>query len=101
MTSLRGESRGREMAESSTSKQVIYSFVARGSTVLVEYTSFAGNFSQLAVEALEKSKGAEDRFTYTCDGYTFNFLNRGSFSAPPPRVQRVVPVREVKNHPLP
>lgn len=66
--------------ENSGGNKIIYSFVARGTTVLAEYTSYSGNFSQLAVEALEKSNTQQERFTYTCDGYTFNFLKRKIFS---------------------
>lgn len=30
---------------------LIYSFVARGTTVLADYTSFTGNFSTVALQA--------------------------------------------------
>jgi len=60
-------------------KGLIYSFVAREDTILVEYTAFTGNFSTLAVESLSSirtsfsAKAAGGLFCYACDGYTFNF----------------------------
>jgi hypothetical protein len=58
---------------------LIYSFVARDTTILVEYTAFTGNFSTLAVESLSSirtssnAKAAGGLYCYACDGYTFNF----------------------------
>jgi hypothetical protein len=60
-------------------KGLIYSFVARDTTILVEYTAFTGNFSTLAVASLSNiptssnAKAAGGLFCYACDGYTFNF----------------------------
>lgn len=59
---------------------LIYSFVARGTSVLAEYTAFSGNFSQVATECLQKAPDGNNKFTYTCDGHTFNFLTEGGFS---------------------
>ncbi|KAH7685577.1 vesicle-associated membrane protein 72 [Dioscorea alata] len=57
------------------SKQtLIYSFVAKGNVVLAEHTSFTGNFSTIAVQCLQKLPPNSNRFTYSCDGHTFNFL---------------------------
>ncbi|KAG7991348.1 hypothetical protein I3843_02G070500 [Carya illinoinensis] len=52
----------------------IYSFVARGTMILAEYTEFSGNFPAIAARCLEKLGSSNDKFTYTCDHHTFNFL---------------------------
>ena len=50
---------------------LIYGFVARGTTVLADYTAYTGNFSVIAVQALEKgSQGSNAKFTYSCDGHS-------------------------------
>ena len=57
------------------SKQpLIYSFVAKGTVVLAEHTSFSGNFSTIAVQCLQRLPPNSNKFTYSCDGHTFNFL---------------------------
>jgi len=62
------------------SKQpLIYSFVAKGTVVLAEHTSFSGNFSTIAVQCLQKLPPNSNKFTYSCDGHTFNFLLDGGF----------------------
>lgn len=53
---------------------LIYSFVARGTTVLAEYTPYSGNFNTVAIECLQKITNPESRFTILCDKHTFNFL---------------------------
>jgi vesicle-associated membrane protein 72 len=65
---------------------LIYSFVAREDTVLVEYTAFTGNFVTLSVELLSKTSKDAKRtglFCYACDGHTFNFEAHSGFSASP------------------
>jgi vesicle-associated membrane protein 7 len=60
---------------------LIYSFVSRGNTVLADYTSYTGNFSTVALQALEKgAQGANAKFTYSCDGHTFNYLTSNGYS---------------------
>ncbi|KAI3964524.1 hypothetical protein MKW92_008583 [Papaver armeniacum] len=54
---------------------LIYSFVAKGTVVLAEHTSFSGNFSTIAVQCLQKLPTNSNKHTYSCDGHTFNFLN--------------------------
>ncbi|WOL18544.1 vesicle-associated membrane protein [Canna indica] len=58
---------------------LIYSFVAKGTVVLAEHTSFSGNFSTIAVQCLEKLPPTSNKFTYSCDGHTFNFLVEKEF----------------------
>ncbi|XP_024983715.1 putative vesicle-associated membrane protein 726 [Cynara cardunculus var. scolymus] len=55
-------------------KSLIYSFVARGKVILAEYTEFKGNFTTVAAQCLEKLPPNNNRFTYNCDGHTFNYL---------------------------
>ncbi|OAY62557.1 Vesicle-associated membrane protein 724 [Ananas comosus] len=52
----------------------IYSFVARGTVVVAEYTEYTGNFAAIAERCLHKLPSSNNRFTYACDAHTFNFL---------------------------
>jgi vesicle-associated membrane protein 72 len=63
------------------SKSLIYSFVARGTVVLADYTPFSGNFSTIAVQCLQKlPANNNNKFTYTCDRHTFNYLVEDEFT---------------------
>jgi len=53
---------------------LIYSFVAKGTVVLAEHTQYTGNFSTIAVQCLQKLPSNSSKYTYSCDGHTFNFL---------------------------
>ncbi|PWA78378.1 vesicle-associated membrane protein [Artemisia annua] len=55
-------------------KGLIYSFVAKGTIVLAEHTAYSGNVSTVAVQCLQKLPSGSTKYTYACDGYTFNFL---------------------------
>ncbi|KAD5803667.1 hypothetical protein R6Q59_024199 [Mikania micrantha] len=55
-------------------KTLIYSFVARGTVIIAEYTEFKGNFTTVASQCLQKLPANNNRFTYNCDGHTFNYL---------------------------
>ncbi|XP_019166108.1 PREDICTED: putative vesicle-associated membrane protein 726 [Ipomoea nil] len=57
-----------------TQDTLIYSFVSRGTVVLAEYTEFSGNFTDVAAQCLHKLPSTNNKFTYNCDGYTFNYL---------------------------
>lgn len=59
---------------------LIYSFVARGTAVLTDYTSYTGNIGAVAAGYLEKAPPGNSRFTFTCDEHTFNYLVEGGFS---------------------
>ncbi|CAK9139000.1 unnamed protein product [Ilex paraguariensis] len=52
----------------------IYSFVARGTVILAEYTEFTGNFPAIATQCLQRLPSSNNKFTYNCDHHTFNFL---------------------------
>ncbi|KAJ0973402.1 hypothetical protein J5N97_021361 [Dioscorea zingiberensis] len=58
----------------SENQPLIYSFVAKGTAVLAEHTSYSGNFSTVAVQTLQKLPPNSKKFTYSCDGHTFNYL---------------------------
>ncbi|KAG6583799.1 putative vesicle-associated membrane protein [Cucurbita argyrosperma subsp. argyrosperma] len=55
-------------------KSLIYAFVARGTVILSEYTEYSGNFNSIAFQCLQKLPTANNKFTYNCDGHTFNYL---------------------------
>lgn len=65
---------------------LMYAFVARGQSVLVEHAAYQGNFSKVAAECLAKCPAHNAKFTYNADKHTFNFIVHDGFSArPPPR----------------
>ncbi|KAF5838848.1 R-SNARE protein, VAMP72-family [Dunaliella salina] len=59
---------------------LIYSFVARDTTVLAEYTPYTGNFNTVAIECLQKLQNPESKFTIACDRHTFNYLLHNGFT---------------------
>ncbi|KAL6494187.1 hypothetical protein OROGR_030987 [Orobanche gracilis] len=61
-------------------QSLIYSFVARGAVILAEYTEFTGNFTVIAAQCLQKLPATNNKFTYNCDGHTFNYLVEDGFT---------------------
>ncbi|GAA0170337.1 hypothetical protein Leryth_026575 [Lithospermum erythrorhizon] len=61
-------------------QSLIYSFVARGTVILADYTEFTGNFTSVAAQCLQKLPASNNRFTYNCDGHTFNYLVADGFT---------------------
>ncbi|WMV36153.1 hypothetical protein MTR67_029538 [Solanum verrucosum] len=61
-------------------QSLIYSFVARGTVILAEYTEFTGNFTSIASQCLQKLPASNNKFTYNCDGHTFNYLVDDGFT---------------------
>ncbi|CAH2078459.1 unnamed protein product [Thlaspi arvense] len=61
-------------------QSLIYSFVARGTVILVEFTDFEGNFTSIAAQCLQKLPSSNDKFTYDCDGHTFSYLVENGFT---------------------
>ncbi|KAI3459624.1 hypothetical protein Pfo_016287 [Paulownia fortunei] len=59
---------------------LIYSFVARGAVILADYTEFKGNFTSIASQCLQKLPASNNKFTYNCDGHTFNYLVQNGFT---------------------
>ncbi|KAB2007717.1 hypothetical protein ERO13_A10G045100v2 [Gossypium hirsutum] len=55
-------------------KSLIYAFVSRGGVILAEYTEYSGNFNSIALQCLQKLPSSNNKFTYNCDGHTFNYL---------------------------
>jgi len=53
---------------------LIYSFVARGTTVLAEHAPYSGNYCNIAVACLSNIANPEPKFTIASDQHTFNFL---------------------------
>ncbi|CAI5474074.1 unnamed protein product [Closterium sp. Yama58-4] len=60
--------------------QLIYSFVARGTVVLAEYTSFKGNFNTIALQCLEKMPQENNKFTFPHGGHTLNYLLENGYA---------------------
>ncbi|KAH6816167.1 vesicle-associated membrane protein 726 [Perilla frutescens var. frutescens] len=61
-------------------QELIYSFVARGTVILAEYTEFKGNFTSVASQCLQKLPASSNKFTYNCDGHTFNYHVENGFT---------------------
>ncbi|KVH89167.1 Longin domain-containing protein [Cynara cardunculus var. scolymus] len=61
-------------------QSLIYSFVSRGTVILAEYTEFTGNFTSIAFQCLQKLPATNNKFTYNCDGHTFNYLVEDGFT---------------------
>ncbi|KAK6930150.1 Longin domain [Dillenia turbinata] len=61
-------------------EQFIYSFVARGTMILAEFTEFTGNFPSIAAQCLQKLPSSNNKFTYNCDHHTFNFLVQDGYA---------------------
>ncbi|XP_077253364.1 vesicle-associated membrane protein 721-like [Tasmannia lanceolata] len=61
-------------------KSLIYASVARGTVILVEFTEFSGNFMTIASDCLKKLPATNNKFTYECDGHTFNYLVAEGFT---------------------
>ena len=61
---------------------LIYSFVARGSTVLGEATQpdFEGNFRSVGLQFLERCPTDTDKFVFPVDNLTFNFFVDDGFT---------------------
>ena len=61
---------------------LIYSFVARGTTVLVEAVQpiYEGNFQSVALQFLERCPADTNKFVYPVDGHTFNFIVDDGFT---------------------
>jgi hypothetical protein len=64
-------------------RKLVYSFVARGSAVLADHAEASGNFATVAAECLQKLPASNNRFSYNCDGHTFNYHVHDGFSNVP------------------
>ena len=61
-------------------RTLVYSFVARGAAVLADHAEVSGNFASVAAECLQKLPASNNRFSYNCDGHTFNYHVHDGFS---------------------
>ncbi|XP_073303498.1 vesicle-associated membrane protein 724-like [Primulina huaijiensis] len=52
----------------------VYSFVARGTVVLAEYSEITGKFAAVAEQCLQKLPSSSNKFIYQYDQHTFNYL---------------------------
>jgi len=53
---------------------IIYSLVARGSTVLAEYTNTTGNFTTVTQSILDKIPSTNSKMSYVYDRYLFHYV---------------------------
>jgi len=53
---------------------IIYSIVARGSTVLAEYSSSTGNFTQITRRILDKIPQQDGKMSYVYDKHVFHYV---------------------------
>ncbi|GMP56830.1 hypothetical protein CsSME_00021156 [Camellia sinensis var. sinensis] len=51
----------------------VYSFVARGTVVLAEYTELTGNFPAIATRCLDRLPASNKKFTYNYERHNFDF----------------------------
>uniref|UniRef100_I1NDF6 Longin domain-containing protein n=1 Tax=Glycine max TaxID=3847 RepID=I1NDF6_SOYBN len=68
------------MGQDQNQRSLIYAFVSRGTVILAEYTEFSGNFNTIAFQCLQKLPASNNKFTYNCDGHTFNYLVDNGFT---------------------
>ncbi|OEL31059.1 putative vesicle-associated membrane protein 726 [Dichanthelium oligosanthes] len=61
-------------------RTLVYSFVARGTAVLADHAEVSGNFASVAAQCLQKLPSNNNRFTYNCDGHTFNYHVHDGFT---------------------
>lgn len=58
---------------------LIYSFVARGTTVLAAYCTYHGNFETVAIRRLAQETNSDGRFSQSADRHRFHFLASSGF----------------------
>jgi hypothetical protein len=80
-------------------QSLIYAFVARGTVVLAEYTEFTGNFTTISAQCLQKLPASNNKFTYNCDGHTFNYLVEDGFSECLPPLLLLPPLGPIRSGP--
>jgi len=56
---------------------IIYSVVARGATVLAEYSSASGNFDKITQRILEKIPPQNNKMSYVYDRHIFHYIVEG------------------------
>ncbi|CAK8697004.1 unnamed protein product [Clavelina lepadiformis] len=53
---------------------ILYTVIARGTTVLARYASCAGNFQQVAEQILEKISSGDAKLTYSHGNFLFHYV---------------------------
>lgn len=53
---------------------ILYSVIARGTTVLAKYASCSGNFSEVTEQIIEKISAENHKLTYSHDTYLFHYI---------------------------
>ena len=53
---------------------ILYTVIARGSTVLAQFASCAGNFSEVAYQILSKLSEENSKMTYSHGRYAITFM---------------------------
>lgn len=59
---------------------IIYSFVARGSFVLSEYTAHDGDFPEIARKIISKANKSKIKTSYIKENFSFTFFSDGEFT---------------------
>jgi len=59
---------------------IIYSFVARGSLVLAEYTAHDGDFPEIARKIISKATKSRLKTSYIKENYSFTFFSDDEFT---------------------
>lgn len=57
---------------------ILYSLVARGTTILAKYASRSGNFDEVAENVLTKIPAEDDMLTYTQGKYLFHYISENN-----------------------
>ena len=55
---------------------IIYSLIARDTTVLAEHASTTGNFATVAMQILSKIPSQDSKLTYVYDRYLFHYMKK-------------------------
>ena len=59
---------------------IIYSFVARGTMVLAEYTAHDGDFPEVARKIISKATKSRTKTSYIKENYSFTFFSDDEFT---------------------
>eukprot|EP00271_Cylindrocystis_brebissonii_P015646 TRINITY_DN385_c0_g7_i1.p1 TRINITY_DN385_c0_g7~~TRINITY_DN385_c0_g7_i1.p1 ORF type:complete len:230 (-),score=48.08 TRINITY_DN385_c0_g7_i1:106-795(-) len=73
-------STGKGKGKTPAGPQIIYSFVAKGQTVLAEYSTFTGNFSAIAAECLKSLPTTNSKLTYPHSPHALNYLIQDGYA---------------------
>lgn len=63
-----------------TIKAILYTVIARGSTILAKYASCAGNFSEVTEQILGKIPPEDSKLTYSHMSYLFHYVKEDNIT---------------------